>query len=286
MSNFTSDPLRQVPCRICALSGVDKRVEAKRLSGHIGGAHAKDGWSKASYTARWGPESESDFAFYVPSKNAIAASTVALNEARTKLNEDRNREIPSDTEDLLVDQNLALLRPDERIFYDEFYAKVLQAVDRDEVQMPMISSLTLDMVVLKRLRGAQLEATGGKKIIPTKTLEEAIAQAEKRIQNSMKALSISREMLVKNREQIRSTAAGLISGYLDEIERNSVEALDALMIDEKRVLARMQPRIEKMILALAKDLEPEETKEEEDGTTGAVFSIEDALQRAGVSFEG
>lgn len=274
MSEFTSEPKREVPCRICALDGVDNRFEAKRLSGHIGGLHAKQGWTKKKYVERWGEE---DFSFYKPSDQEIAVSRERINEVNAR------RTLALDGESMLPDANRSELSEAEQLWYDGFYNLVLQAVDRDEVQMPVIGSLTLDMIVLQRLRKLQLDATKpGQKLGPMKNIEEAIEKAEKRIQNSMKTLCISREMLMKTREQIKSTAAGLISGYFDEIERNSPEALDALMIDEKRVLAQMVPRLEKMVLIHAKEIEPEK-EAEEDGANGAVFSLEDALQRAGVS---
>jgi hypothetical protein len=281
MSNYTSDPTRVVGCRICALDGVDKRVEAKKLMGHIGGAHSKQGWNKAKYFDRWGSDGEKDFAFYMPSKDAIAKTTIVINEVNTQ--KGIPQALPTDVSELLADPNLSLLDSDERVFYEQFYNLVLQAVDRDEVQMPVIGSLAIDMVVMKRLRRSQLEATAkGAKLGPLKNLEDAIKNAEGRIQKSMQTLCISREMLMKTREQIRSTAAGLISGYMDEIERNTPEALEALMIDEKRVLARMYPRLESMVFKHAKELEPEQ-KEDNNGVTGAIISLEDALQRAGVT---
>lgn len=266
-----------VPCRICALEGTDKRVSRKGLNGHLG-AHKKDGWSRKKYIDRWKDDgAENDFEDYQPK-----AEHKLIHE---RFNEPRNApvDVPPDVTELLSDPNLELLNADERIFYEQFYNTVLQQVDRDEVQMPVIGSLTLDMVVLKRLRRAQLEATGKKTFTSTKELEDAIEKAEKRIQSSMKALCISREMLLKTREQIKSTAAGLISGYLDEIERQTAEVLDALMIDEKRALARSKERIDKMILVHARDLEPEQD-DTNGNSTGAVISFEDALQRAGVTF--
>lgn len=285
---FDSDPERGVMCRICSLAGVDYRTQAKRLMGHIGGKHRNEGWDKAKYLSRFGGGGAiNDFAFFKPDENARQEARNRLNVINAEKNAEQKRVEASkfaetdaqvdaaDPLSVLVAANKELLKPHERKFYEEFFNMVLQAVDRDELQIPAISSLAFDIVLTKRLRERQFKGTG------TEELEKSIKTLEDRVAKQMNVLGISREAQLKNKVQLKSTPASLISGYLDEIERMSPEALDTLRVEEQRVLARMQPRVERLILANAPDLPKDE--QDDESLDGPVLSFEEALRRANIA---
>lgn len=271
-----------VPCRICALAGVDKRVPRKGLSGHLG-AHTKDGWSKKAYIERFGPDSATDFGDRIPPAEEVAANARRLDTVREDYNRQRTLELGLSDESLIYLTNPVFeeLNDDEKTFYEQNFSLYFQAVDRDEVQIPHVASLVTDLVSLRRLRKAQLKQTKSKEEkATTRDLEEVIEKTEKRIQAAMKSLSLSREAQAKNKDSITSTAAGLIGGYLDEIARNTVSALDALMTDEKKVLAQSNAKVQELVLQYARDLEPEEEESANSDGTGSIFSFKDALDRA------
>ena len=71
----------KIPCRICALAGIDNKVTPAGMSGHIGcNDHRNAGWTKASYIERFGPNSASDFGDRIPTADEIAESTKRMNE--------------------------------------------------------------------------------------------------------------------------------------------------------------------------------------------------------------
>lgn len=264
-------------------------MAAVKLIGHIGGKHKKEGWDKARYLSTFADGgAENDFAFYRPPQEHRDRARAQVNkfneekkaeQARIAASEQTEQDPPSshvNAMDLLAQGNKELLTPKERAFYEEFFQQVFQAVDRDEMQMPAISSLAFDMILVKQLRSDQFKSKG-----TNKELEDAIKKAEERIITQMNALGISRAAQLKNKVQIKSSPASIISGYLDEIEHMSPEALDTLRVEEQRVLARMQPRIEKMILANAPDLQKDE--QETDDGSDPVLTLEEALRRANIS---
>jgi hypothetical protein len=286
------DALREVCCRICALKGIDIRMEAKRLSGHIGGKHYREGWSKDKYVEQFGADGESDFwhPVKVESERKERSNYFSeLNHNRAAKNKAvREQGVAAAFENL---ENEQLWTDEERTFREEFVESVLQQIDRDETQIPIIGSLATDMVYLKRLREHQLRlskpsrnANKDTKLILDKDFETVVKQTEDRIQKSMTALGISREAQMKRGQVLKSTPASLISAYVDEIERMSPEMLDALRLEEQRVYAKMQKRISDHILQYAPDLEEEE--ESDDVSSGTVLNFEQALLRAGIAVGG
>lgn len=273
------------PCRVCALAGTDKRVAGKGMSGHLQ-VHSKEGWSKKSYIERFGPESADDFNDFKPGSEVIAQKTAIINKARDTYNHQRSLELGLSDESLVYLTNPILeeLEDDEKLFYEQNFNLYFQAVDRDELQIPHVASLVTDLVSLRRLRKAQLKKNKSKEDLSASSkVEEAITDAEKRIQTAMKSLNLSREAQSKNKDNFKSTSAGLIGGYLDEITRNTVDSLDALMMDEKRVLAQSNERLQELVMQYAPDLEPEEEENPDSDNTGGIFSYKDAVARAKVS---
>lgn len=273
----------KIPCRICAHDGIDKRIARTGMSGHLA-AHSKDGWTKKTYIEQFGPESEKDFGDRIPPPAEIAASKARIEVERDKYNQQRSLELGLSDESLVYLTNPILeeLEDDEKTFYEQTFALYFQAVDRDELQIPHVASLVTDLVTLRRLRKAHLkQSKPGAKSEKNNLLEEAITDTEKRVQAAMKSLNLSREAQAKNKDSITSTAAGLIGGYLDEIARNTVNALDALMMDEKRALAQSNGKLQLLVMQYARELEPEEEENTEGDNTGGIFSFEDAVSRAG-----
>jgi hypothetical protein len=275
---YTSDPDREVCCRICARSNVDYRTVAKKLVGHIGGKHSKDGWSKKKYLEEF-EEGADDFSHPLPPEKLRVQNSNRFSEQNAVYNAQRRAKIEDGQAlDMLLEKNVALLTNEEKEFYEQFVEEVFQQTDRDEVQRPQIASLAFDQIILARLRGKQLRR-GTLDKDTAKAQEDAVKAAELRIRLTMESLGISREAQLKRGQSIKTTPASIISGYLDEIERMSPEQLDAFVREERRVEAKMVPRIAQYILKFAPDLD--RYQEEEEGTGGDIpFTLEEALKRA------
>ncbi len=278
-TKYSAEAMMLVPCRICAADGVIAEFPRKALSGHIGGKHAKDGWSRAKYIERW-KDDGADQDFW--NRTVAPEERQKLSNQMLELNVERKRGSMSSALSMLVAENVNDLSAEEQEFYHEFFEQIVQQTDRDETQMPVIASLTIDHIMVKRMRSRLLNMKKNAKvedIIANGEIEKQLKTTEERISKTMDALGISRAAQLKRGAIIKSTPASLISGYLDEIERMSPEMLDAFQLEEKRVYAKMRPRIEKFILSEAPDIEKED---ESDVGSGKPLSLEEALGRAGI----
>jgi hypothetical protein len=269
------EALMLVPCRECAHNGIENMFARKALVGHLGPKHP--GMKKADYIAKFGPESENDF---WKQQKSTEERQMLSNRMRT-INEERKRSSSNSALESLAAANREGLDIDEQEFYDEFFEQIFQQTDRDEMQIPIITSLAMDHIMVKRMRNRLLDKKKIKTedIVANVELEKQLKTTEERISKTMDALGISRAAQLKRGAIIKSTPASLISGYLDEIERMSPEMLEAFQLEERRVYAKMMPRIEKFILSEAPDIEKED---ESDEGSGKPLSLEEALGRAGI----
>lgn len=283
-SKHPPEALIEVPCRICLLSNITKMFARVRLSGHIGGAHAKAGWTKTSYIAKWDAALDFYTAVNNPEKRQTTRNQMLEINHERKLKRSAGVDEALDT---LITENRDSLTDTECAFYDQFFEQIVQQTDRDETQMPQIASLAFDNIMVKRLRTRLLNATKASAkidaLIATGEMEKVLKTTEERIQKTMTALGISRDAQLKRGAIIKSTPAALISGYLDEIERMSPEMLDALQLEEKRVYAVMGPRIDKFILSAAPEIEKED---ESDDASGTPLTLDQALEKAGITAGG
>lgn len=290
-SRYDSDPDRMVPCRLCALENKDITFAAKSILGHLGGKHGKGkgDWNREKYIKRFGPQGEGDFAMRRRTNLEKEQNRHNFVKMRSKLEENREAaktvaspfESSSGALGILIAANKAGLTESERVFYDEYFETLLQTIDRDEVQLPAVSSLVFDVVYLKRLRKQQFDSTKGKspEFGFLKDLENAVRLAEERIRKQMDALGLSREAQLKRNTQIKSTPSTLISGYLDEIERTSPESLRAMELEEKRVYGQSQARVARFLLANAVE---QEASELHNVVSDDPLSLDDALRRADI----
>jgi len=179
----------------------------------------------------------------------------------------------------VMERLLLQLKPTERQFVDDFMEKMFQQVDRDEMQVPTITDLAIETVMLMRLRDTQLKALASSKkddVAAAKLASEQVKVITESIRKSMDKLGVSREAKLKNKVQVKSTAMSLLSGYMDEIERFSPEVLSTLKTEEEKALAAMFPRVQKLILDVAPDME--ETPEQD------ALDLEALLKRADVPY--
>jgi hypothetical protein len=190
--------------------------------------------------------------------------------------------------DIVLEENLSLLTDAENAFYINFVEQVFQSTDRDELHRPQISSLAFDMILLMRLRYKQLKssepgrpgrpANNGKD--QSAILETQVKTAEDRVRKQMDNLGISREKQLERGKILKSSPASILSGYLDEIEKMSPEQLDAWEREERALLNKMEPRIEKFILRFAPDIAKD--IEDDIGRDGLPLTLDAALKRAGI----
>ena len=174
------------------------------------------------------------------------------------------------------EQILAHLSEAERLEYQAYYDQVFQQVDRDPTQSPIIESLALDIVSLKKLRLDQLSAKEF-----SKSRSDEIKEVSGRINTYLGLLGISRDQKLKNKTQVKSSVGMLIGGYLDEIERKSKEELQTMDTEEKQALHAVSQRIADWILSPAPDLTQDELLET-DGSPN-IPDISEIARRANIS---
>lgn len=236
---------RDVTCRIC-----QKVVTNRGMLPHL----VKHQYRKQQYIDEF-PGTEDDFVDFMAVARAKRKANLIEENLPPKV-------LPAGSS--IEDELLSTLSDPEREFYDNFTDEVFGQIDRDMVQFPIIMSLTLDMIQLKRYRSVQISQKGvsdDAKVIAAQS--EAMKSCEDRIRKQMDSLGISRTAKLKNKAQIRSTPFSLISGYFDEMERMTPEQHQVLENEERKQLASMLPRIKKWYLDNAPDLEPlpEETED-------------------------
>ena len=279
MQNEIVEPLEArtlVSCRVCLEDGKEARFPKRSLHGHL---RKHTGLTKKQYVDRFGPEAENDFYFAPKTNEEISKKSEIIHEVNRQ-RYTKKREGLAGALDSITEQTLVNLNQEEQAFFSEFVEHATQQTDRDETQLPVITSLAFDLIFIKRLRTKQLLATNRKydEILVNKDFETVIKQTEDRISKAMDTLGLSRASQIKRGQAIKSTPAAIISGYLDELERCTPEVLDALMLEEKRLYAKMQARIEKYILSDAPDI----SKEEADADNGRELTFEEAVARAGM----
>ena len=266
----SEEATRLVKCRECESSFM-----RKSMSGHLGKGHP--GLNKSQYIQKYGLEAREDFW----DKRPTAAQRQSNGTFMQEINQRRKRESTFGSIDILTEDNYNNLTEAEQKFYDEYVEQLAQQVDREETQMPIISGLAFNLIRRERLTKTALAGKG----YPDKEIETAIKQIEERNEKAMKELAVSRSDALKRGAAIKSTPAMLISGYIDEIERMSPEMLDAMRLEESRVCAKMQERIERFLLSNAPDL-PKEDESDEQHSAEQPLSLEQVLARAGIQVGG
>lgn len=268
----------QFACKICALNGILKPLQREKPNwkvGHYPSVHPD--WNAERYMALCEGKVE----------------TPAEAEPETPK---KRKWVKKSTKDGIAGalENLNLnvkdkLTSEEKIFFDNYVEDLYLKTDRDETQMPLIVQLAFDMIISNRVREAQLDAfdfnstrtSEAQKVIllASDSQEKTLKEAQARVKASLESLGMSRKQQIDRGAAITSTPSSLVSGYLDEVERMSVDMLEALMMEERRVYAKMQKRIEEHILSKVVE---RDTEEDEQLDSGRIFSMEEALERAGV----
>lgn len=226
-------------------------------------------WDKESYLARYGTKAKAHF---ISSK--IPQATLEANARRVKQRDEFGRILPGPAPaapvvPVLPGVEAPQLTPEEAMLaelnakeideYQKIFDSVFQQVDRDEVQIPLISSLAFTIISASRIRVKTLSNA----YRYNEDTEKALKSAEERISKLSTLLGIDRQTKQKYKVSIKSTPSAMISGYLDEIARMSTESLQTLKAEEDRILSEITARIAKHILSVAPDKKVDPTDDDE-----------------------
>lgn len=196
--------------------------------------------------------------------------------------------LDGDDGDGLESEILDSMSNEERKWYKLKVEEIFMQIDRDLTLKPRVRSLVSDLILSirynKQLLRANTKSNAEGKDRIDKDLNQAIKELESRIDTKMKSLGIDRQSKIANRQQSRSTASSLISGYVDEIHRQPVEVLETMEIEETKALEEVQVILAKYYFPHASDIEPTHlgTDNESGKSNYTPPSIEDVLQRAGI----
>lgn len=147
----------------------------------------------------------------------------------------------------VYEQMFAIFTPSERQHMLEYCEKIFQQVDRDQVLVPLVNALAIDDITLIKLTKDYAEQVK-RKGVNVEGLLKQIQDCKKRMLDGMDSLGISRVAKMKNKAQIKSTPACIISAYTDEMERFTPEILAVWNREEQKVLDEIAARVKKNLL--------------------------------------
>lgn len=281
-------PIWELPviCRVCQTSTLKNGQPLTRgkLTGHLkthtiplpGRGNKTRCFTMADYEKKFGKKAMSDFEHIPNSAEVISKNRqtiIAYNAG--ELDQPMIPGTERDPNMSSIDEMKAGLGQAELVEFNRIYESVFQQVDRDEVQIPRVASYSFYIIALNRCVAKQMV----RNYAYNENVENSIKQNEDRIRKLAVELGISREQRLKARANLKSSPGALISGYVDELERCSVDMLSTMAIEEEIALREVNARVAEYILAVA----PTMKEKYIDGDDSAAPDLRAVLQRANLS---